>query len=137
MLLESPQSFFGINYATNRILLVGIDRDDFRVSVLGYVPASANKQSLHLPGGNAIFQLLRKLVRISRGVEGLDDHQGRGLMLAVIVAGGRMIGNDHVRTQFANLQNHPSQTFFVSPKLECFVACFRIPKILQAKKVRL
>ena len=58
-------------------------------------------------------------------------------MLAVIVAGNRMVRDDHIRAKFAYFQNHSPQTFFMSPKPECFIRSLRITEILQAEKVRL
>ena len=56
-------------------------------------------------------------------------------MLAVVVTGGGVIGDDHVGAKLANLQHHAPQCFFMSPEPESFVARFRKSKILQAQKV--
>src|SRR5712671_5932258 len=48
-----------------------------------------------------------------------------------------MISDYDIRTQLSNFQNHAPQSFFMSPKLECFIRRFRITEIFQSEKVRL
>src|SRR5205807_2566346 len=91
--LQRTQSLFGIDNAANRILLVRIDGHESVAPALtvGVLPARAHEQPLHLPGCDAVFQLLRKLIWIGSGIKGLDNHECGGLMLTVIVSGDRMI----------------------------------------------
>ena len=99
------------------------------------ISTSADKQSLHLPRRHTVFQLFGKLIGISGSVEGFDEHERGCLMLAVIVTRGGMVRDDDVGTKFANLQNHATRSFFVSPKPEGFITRLRKSKIFQTEKV--
>src|SRR5436190_24368643 len=57
-------------------------------------------------------------------------------MLPVIVTGRRVICDDYIGAEFANLQDHTAQSFFVSPEPEGFFARLRETKIFQSEKVR-
>ena len=140
MFLQRAQGFFSKDRVANLIAFVGIDGYDLfgrslRVGVLGRVSSRTHEQSLHLPRRESVLQLFWKLCWIGGGVKRFQLKPGGRLVMTVIVGGHGVVSDDYIGTKFSDLQNHATQTFFVSPELKRFVARFRITKILQTEKV--
>ena len=94
-----------------------------------------DEETLHLPHGHAVLQLFWKASRVGGGVEGFEDESACGLMMTV-TCDGIVIGDDDIRAELANLENHPAQRFITSPDAKRFVGGLRETEIAQAQKVR-